>query len=222
MILTKNHAELTIEVKAHLDADQLVKGQYWENDQGCFIACLTHSNNPVDAFERFGLPIVVLRIAENIFERLPYEEGRLFFAALPDAVGRDGKDLSRCHWAFLAAELRALPPQKGALRMLISDVIVGMDCLANGGVYTTARADKDSAYAIKNDVTVAYAARAARIATAYAATSAAISAYAVQAAYASYASNYAAYAANGVEAARIRQRDTLLRLISEAPLGIVA
>jgi len=153
MTLTKNTEILRAEVAAHIKADALVRGSYWKpgknavGGQGCFISCLTHSNDPTPAFERFGLPVAVLRIAENIFEALPAAEGRAFFAALPDAVGRDGKDLSRVHWGFLAAELRALPQKTDAAEAVIDPVIDGMDLLFSGQQWAAAYAAYAAAYA---------------------------------------------------------------------------
>jgi len=195
--LTRNTETLRKEVAAHIEADALVRGQYWSDGKGCFIGCLTHSDDPVPAFERFGLPVAVLRIAENIFEGLSDDEGRAFFAALPDAVERDGKDLSRVHWAFLAAELRALPPVPQKVQDVIEPVIAGMDALASGGDWPL-HAARAAARAADAAARAADAARAA--------------------AYAAYAAaDAAAYAAaDAARAARLRQRDTLLRLISEA------
>jgi len=211
--LTRNHADLALEVKAHIEADALTRGEYWNGSKGCFIGCLTHSSDPKPAFERFGLPEPLLRIAENIFEALPDDEGRAFFAALPDAVGCDGKDLTRVHWAFLASELRLLPQQD-----CIDTVIEGMDLLSAGDKWST-----DAAYAAASAARAdaAYAAAsAARADAAYAAASAASNI----AAYAADAANAAAYAAaNAADAAayaaRIRQRDSLLEIIKQAPMG---
>jgi len=225
MTLTKNTEILRAEVAAHIAADALVRGSYWKpsenavGGQGCFISCLTHSDDPTPAFERFGLPVAVLRIAENIFESLPSAEGRAFFAALPDAVGRDGKDLSRVHWGFLAAELRALPQTTDAAQAVIDPVIDGMDLLFSGQQWTAARAAADAAYPAAD---AARAARAAARAAAYAADAAypAADAYgAYAAAYAARAAADAAYATKAAEAAgraRLRQRDTLLALIAAA------
>jgi len=194
MTLTKNTEILRAEVAAHIKADALVRGSYWRPNmnavggQGCFISCLTHSSDPTPAFERFGLPVAVLRIAENIFEALPVAEGRAFFAALPDAVGRDGKDLSRVHWGFLAAELRALPQTTDAAQAVIDPVIDGMDLLFSGQQWPDADA-RAAAYA-------AYAASAARAAA--------------------YAADAAASAAAHAADTRLRQRDTLLALIAAA------
>jgi len=200
MTLTKNTDQLRIEVRDHLAADALVRGNYWANGKGCFIGCLTHSNDPKIAFERFGLPEPVMRIAENIFESLPDEEGRAFFAALPDAVERDGKDLSRVHWAFLAAELRSLPPQSADVQAVIDPVIQGMDVLASGGAWgkDAARAARAAAYAVAS------------------ATFDADSAADAAADAAAQAAAYAAHAADAADAVILRQRDTLLNFIKNA------
>ena len=213
MTLTKNTEILRAEVAAHISADALVRGSYWKpsenavGGQGCFISCLTHSDDPTPAFERFGLPVAVLRIAENIFEALPDHEGKAFFAALPDAVGRDGRDLSRVVWAFLAAELRALPQTTDAAQAVIDPVIDGMDLIFSGQQWTAAEA----AEAAKAAAYAAYAAKAAE-AAAYAATHAAYAA-----AYAAYAATEeSSKAADAAGRARLRQRDTLLALIAAA------
>ena len=235
-MLTKNTDILRAEVAAHIAADAMVKGSYWNSaktdvgGKGCFIGCLTHSNNPAPAFKRFGLPVAVLRIAESIFEALPDDEGKAFFAALPDAVWRDGKDLSRVHWAFLAAELRALPKTTDAVQSVIDPVIAGMDLLDAGKDWSNAaRAAADAA---AHAAYAAYAADAAYAAYAADAASAAdAAAYAADAAahaadadaHAADAAAYAAvraaaYAAHSAAyaAARLRQRDTLLALIAAA------
>ena len=225
-MLTKNTDILRAEVDAHIKADALMRSTYWDvsKGKGCFIGCLTHSSDPAPAFERFGLPVAVLRIAENIFEALPDEEGRAFFAALPDAVGCDGKDLSLVHWAFLAAELRALPKTTEDVQAAIDPITAGMDILASGGEWpSTARTAASAAsYAARSARAAAYAAYAAAYAAASAAASAAsaaasAAAYAAAYAAASAAAHAAAYAA-ACAAARIRQRDTLLNLIKAAPV----
>ena len=232
MTLTKNTKILRAEVAAHISADALVRGSYWKpienavGGQGCFISCLTHSSDPTPALERFGLPVAVLRIAENIFEDLPDDEAAAFFAALPDAVGRDGKDLSRVQWGFLAAELRAMPQTTDAAQAVIDPVIDGMDLLFSGQQWTATKATKAAyaAYAAAEESTkAAYAAEAAK--AAYAAAYAAYAAYATadSAAYAASCATYAAaYAADATAdaaadaAVRLRQRDTLLALIAAA------
>jgi len=102
-MLTKNFQKLQAEVTAHVSADRVVQGSYTT----CFIGCLANGiNNPVFIENEYGIPLIVTRIAESIFEGLPADEAPAFFAAIPQAIGSDGKDLTRVGWKFLAAELR--------------------------------------------------------------------------------------------------------------------
>ena len=163
-MLTKNHATLALEVKAHVEADAIIAGHYWNEKEhtGCFIGCLAHSDDASVLGDKYGLPLPIVKIAENIFEGLPADKGKAFFSALPDAVWRDGKDLSLVHWEFLAAELRSLPSSPSNIQGVIDSVIAGMDLLASGGVWP-----RDAAYAAAD--AAAYAARAAYADAAYAA-----------------------------------------------------
>ena len=204
IMLTKNTKQLSQQVAAHVAADSIAQGIYWDerSKRGCFIGCLAHSNDPRINEQTYGLPVVVQRIAESIFESLPDDEAKAFFAALPDTVGCDGKDLSKVGWQFLAAELRALPKQIAEIQVVIDPVIAGMDLLASGQEWADADAAADAAWAV--------AARAA------AARAAGWAADAANDADATWAAAYAA--AYAADAARRRQRDTLLALISQAPV----
>jgi hypothetical protein len=209
IMLTKNTDQLRQQVAAHVAADSIAQGIYWDegNKRGCFIGCLAHSDDPGINEQTYGLPVIVQRIAESIFESLPDDEAKAFFAALPDAMGCDGKDLSKVGWQFLAAELRALPEQPDEVQVVIDPVIAGIDLLASGQEWAdaAARAAADAARATGDAAAWAADAAAAAYADAVWATNAA-----------SAAANAAARAARA--AARRRQRDTLLALISQAPV----
>ena len=131
-MLTKNIADMRAEAHAHIAADKVTQGQYWEGGKGCFIGCLVHSSDAQSMADRFGLPLSSIRIAERIFESLPAEDAPAFFGEVVDAIDRDGRDLSCVHWAFLADALRHMPPQSGAVKDAIDHVIEGMDTLASG------------------------------------------------------------------------------------------
>jgi hypothetical protein len=208
LMLTQNTDKLRQEVAAHVAADSIVQGIYWdtENNKGCFIGCLAKSDDPVTNEVTYGLPKMVQLIAEDIFEALPIEEAKAFFAALPAAVSCDGKDLSRVGWQFLAAELRSLPEQPVNIQAVIDPVIAGMDLLASGQKWAAADA-ADAAWAAAAATDAAWAAAQAAAAAADAAARAA-----ADAAWA------AARAAAAAADARLRQRDLLLQLISEAPV----
>ena len=226
LMLTKNIDKLCQEVAAHVAADSIVQGIYWdtESGKGCFIGCLAKNNGPAINEAVYGLPVMVQRIAESIFEALPADQAKAFFAALPDAVSCDGKDLSKVGWQFLAAELRSLPEQHEEVQAVINPVIAGMDLLASGQVWDAAWAAATAA-ADAADAADAAAAWVATRAAAWAARAAAWPARAARAADA--AARAAARAAAATDdatddaaawAARLQQRDLLLRLISEAPV----
>ena len=199
-ILTKNTDKLREEVAAHVAADSIVQGIYWdaEDERGCFIGCLGRSKDPTINEVTYGLPVMLQRIAESIFESLPANEAKAFFAALPDAVGCDGKDLTRVGWQFLAAELRSLPEQPAEIQSVIDPVIAGMDLLARGQEWTAARAAADAAEAVDAAVLAAAAA--------------------VRAAADTDDDAWAVAADTARAAAVLRQRDLLLRLVHEAPV----
>jgi len=212
IMLTKNTDQLRQQVAAHVAADSIAQRIYWDegSKRGCFIGCLAHSDDPGINEQTYGLPVMLQRIAESIFEALPKDEAKAFFAALPAAVGCDGKDLSKVGWQFLAAELRALPEQPDEVQVVIDPVIAGMDLLASGQKWAAAYAAHAAAYAAADAAVAAWAAHAAAAADA-AADAAVAAADAADAADAAAA--VAAWAA-----ARRRQRDTLLALISQAPV----
>jgi regulator of protease activity HflC (stomatin/prohibitin superfamily) len=225
-MITRNTDKLRREVAAHVVADTIAQGIYWdeETQRGCFIGCLAHDDDPEINEAEYGLPVMLQRIAETIFEGLPAADAKAFFADLPNAVGCDGKDLSRVGWQFLAAELRSLPPQPADIQAVIDPVIAGIDRLANGQDWPAAYAATAANAAYAAYAATANAAAAATEATAYAATeaTAADAAYAARdataaTARAAYAATATATATATANAARLRQRDLLLQLISDAP-----
>ena len=208
--LTCNTDQLIKEVAEHVAQDRIVQGTYGEITEdgfrGCFIGCLGHSSDPRVAVKRFGLTEPLLRIAESIFEALPPDEARRFFADFPAAVGTDGKDLSLVHWQFLASELRALPTVPADIQAAIDPVIAGIDLLANGQEWPEAA---EAARA---------AARAAAGAAEAAETARAAGAAARAAAGAAEAAETARAAGAARAAAICRQRNLFLALIRNAPV----
>ena len=97
LMFTKNFEELKFRVRKHVAEDRVTQGAYWNGDRGCFIGCLNHSEFGRSCFaeHRYGLPEELQLIGEVIFEGLPPDEARAFFAALPAAVGCNGKCLNR-------------------------------------------------------------------------------------------------------------------------------
>lgn len=134
--LSRNIEEMIAETRSHIEADAVAQGAYWDGNKGCFIGCLTHSDNARAVTERFGMPLPLVVIAEHIFEALPKADAVDFFANIATAIGKDGKDLSFLHWEFLGDVLESLPEQSSENRAVIS----GMRLLASGGVWNAAAA----------------------------------------------------------------------------------
>jgi hypothetical protein len=236
-MLTRNFTKLQAKVQRHVEADQVAQGSYKTG----FIGCLAGGENDPEFIEReYGIPKAVSRIAVSIFEGLPPGEAASFFAALPSAIECDGKDLSLVGWQFLAAELRSLPPATPEVQAVIAPVIDGIDLLAQGKEWPEEDAEAASkasaAYAAATTsasarTTTSAAAYAGCAASAYASatTSAVYGARAAEAiADATAAAAYAAYVIRARQATALaggdpilaprRQRNTLLKLIKEAPI----
>ena len=95
-------ARVTKQMYDHYDADQVFGGEYWNGEGGCFIGCIAHGNSVERVQELTGLPIMLTRIAESIFEGLPPVERPQFFKDMTDAMGANiGKDVTLVPWLFL-------------------------------------------------------------------------------------------------------------------------
>jgi hypothetical protein len=236
-MITKNFHQLQAEVAAHVIADRVKQGSY----RTCFIGCLANGvDNPAYIEREYGIPRMVSRLAESIFEALPTDEAPSLFAALPAAIGCNGKNLTLLGWQFLAAELRSLPPVPADVQAAIDPVIAGMDLLSEGKEWpseaawaadaavrdirdTDAADAADAVGAVRAAIDAAVdAASAAKAADAKAADAKAADASASWAA--ANAADMVAWAARFADAlnpkiaARRRQKDTLLQLIKEAPV----
>ena len=224
-MLTKNHDQLAATVKDRIEAGAVVQGLYWDGMHGNFIGCLALGDNPLVLAYRFGLPVPLVRICEDIFEEITLDDAKAFFAAFPDAIGCDGKDLTRVHWAFMASELRAIPKAPDAIQAVIDMAIEGVDLLSAGREWHTAEEVSDAACdagwsASEGEPAAAEAAQAAADCAAYPVICSSNVGDLV-----SHAARDAALALSGsftdarkaIIAVRLRQRDTILRLIEQAP-----
>lgn len=88
------------QVDAHTVADEIIQGRYWKNGKGCFIGCIAHGSEPERVEDLTGFPVMLTRIAENIFEGLPNDVAKGFPQRVITAP-RIGADLSLVPWKFL-------------------------------------------------------------------------------------------------------------------------
>ena len=204
-------AKYLARVKAHRAADDLRHGVYWERGKGCAVGCTIHGSDHA-AYEReLGIPRILARLEDGIFERLssPHDQAwpQEFLEAIPV-----GADLSLV-WPRFALALLA-DEEYGMLQYIeharhaqqkeaIERIIALYQAWAKTGTKPAAAACADAAAAC------------AAAACAAADAAAADAVYAADAAYA------AAYAASAADAAGQRQHilwqnQTLLALLREA------
>ena len=101
------------EMAAHREADNLVKGVYWEGGKGCAVGCLIHSGNHAEYEPRFGIPQALARLEDAIFENLPNADAMLWPERFLKAA-QPGADLSLVQWQFLEFVVEDALSQKGA------------------------------------------------------------------------------------------------------------
>jgi hypothetical protein len=234
-------------VRAHRAADEIIHASYWQHGKGCAVGCTVHSDRH-EAYEtELGIPLILARLEDSIFEALKSPRDCAwpedFLAAIPT-----GADLAMV-WPRFALRLLAdrehgvlrhvQKPRHAKLKDAIEKVIASYqqwiktgsnpaDEVATAAASTaaTAAAADYAAYAA-DAAAAAYAAAAAAdaavAAAAYAAVASADAAAAVAAAaYAAVASADAAAAAAAAADAALKdarewQADTLLALLREAP-----
>lgn len=228
-LLTKNFSHLQNEVQRHIEADAVAKGSY----ETCFIGCLAMKEDDPEYIEQeYGIPVMISRVAESIFEDLSPGDAPSFFAAFPKAIGCNGKDLTRVGWKFLAAELRELLPVSAETQAVVAPVIAGMDLLAEGKKWSAHEGKSDALYAA--GLAFGHTARGNRWDAESAAEYTAVRAASCAAFAASHATGNNAHGAYwsaksaalaadwtsmSLYTSRRRQCATLLRLIKEAPLA---
>lgn len=201
-------------VRAHKVADEIIKGIYWQNGKGCAVGCTIHSNNHADYETELGIPRILARLEDGIFENLPNERAKEWPEQFLDAVPV-GADLCSV-WPQFAVWM-LIDEQWGVLQFAKTNKTKKL-ILAVAKFYQEGKYAKPEHY---DEIRKIRAAAAdATDAAAYAAA-AADAAYAADAAdAAAYAAAVAAYAAAARNKWRIAQADKLLELLREAKCGI--
>jgi hypothetical protein len=93
-------ANYVARVIAHADADEIVKGRYWENGKGCAVGCTIHGESH-ESFEReLGIPQMLAWLEDIIFEGLPNRLAKTWPERFLTVIA-PGRDLSPVAWKFL-------------------------------------------------------------------------------------------------------------------------
>jgi len=80
-------------VRAHAAADEIIKGQYWDNGRGCAVGCTIHSGRHQDYEDLLGIPAQLAYLEDGLFENLPLEQAKLWPELFLDSINV-GADLS--------------------------------------------------------------------------------------------------------------------------------
>src|SRR3990167_744097 len=80
-------------VQAHAAADEIIKGKYWVEGKGCAVGCTVHSSDHSAYESELGIPRILARLEDGIFEALPNELAMTWPARFLESVPV-GADLS--------------------------------------------------------------------------------------------------------------------------------
>jgi hypothetical protein len=205
-------------VRAHAAADEIAHGYYWKGGKGCAVGCTIHGSNHVKYETELGIPRILAKLEDGIFESLENGRSKAWPEQFLSAVAV-GSDLSLV-WPKFAIWLLT-DPKFGVLQYAktekskkpINDVAEAYSLVVSGSrkeIDWSALRAAAAAYAY-----AAYAYAAAYAAAAYAYADAA---YAAAAAADAAADADAAARISKRKALREAQAEKLLELMSEAPV----
>lgn len=87
-------------IRKHREADKLVQGIYWKNGKGCAVGCIIESDDHAEYEAKLGIPQMLARLEDCIFEGLPNEQAMEWPERFLDSIPV-GADLSLVGWKFL-------------------------------------------------------------------------------------------------------------------------
>ena len=244
-------AKLVAEIIKHREQDKIIQGIYWDENRqkGCAVGCAIHSLNIIEGGnlstskhsvypDRFGIPIVLARLEDRIFEGLSVEDSKTwpenFMSAVPEET-----DLSLV-WAKFAVWLlndvkqySKKPEVIEKVADLYLELVEGRTVSSDQWLEARKTANTantaDATYADDAAAYAAYAAYADDAVYAAYATNAADAAYAADdaAAYATYAAAYAddaayaTYATNAAYAAAYAARRKYCKKMADKLIEIL-
>ena len=221
-------------VRRHRANDEIIHGKYWENGKGCAVGCCIHSSNHMAYESELGIPIMLARLEDRLFEGLANGRSKEFPERFLLAA-RLGADLSLVGWKFLhwllTEELASRDDPRVADQIKrCADVLVpltkGEPCDKASAAAASAAAASAS-YAAAS-ASAAAASASASAADAYAASASSADAYAAAASAAAASAAAASAAASAsadasADAYGARQKcyehmaEKLLELMAECP-----
>lgn len=77
----------------HQEADEIIKGIYWQNGKGCAVGCTVHCSDHDDYESELGIPRILAVFEDVIFENLPNYRAKTWPKQFLEAI-KVGVDLS--------------------------------------------------------------------------------------------------------------------------------
>ncbi len=93
-------AKYLARVEGHAEADEIIKGRYWEAGKGCAVGCTIHGDSHADFETELGIPRILAWLEDVIFEGLPNRLAKTWPERFLSSI-EPGKDLSRVAWQLL-------------------------------------------------------------------------------------------------------------------------
>jgi hypothetical protein len=216
--------DILAQLEAHRQADQIIKGRYWENGKGCAVGCTIHSGDHAEYERCFGIPQMLARLEDTIFEGLPNRKAKDWPVRFMSAI-RPGADLSRVGWQFLHWLLTDEKVNPGINHPLVREVVKQCaDLLAPlmKGLPVAGRSARSAESAARSAESAESAARSAGSAAWSAAESAAWSAAGSAASAAARSAGSAAWSAAWSAAASAESAAGSAASVAESAAGSVA
>jgi hypothetical protein len=110
------------QLEAHRAAGELVHGVWWENGKGCAVGCTVHSSDHGEYERRFGIPQMLARLEDTIFEDLSNGDAQTWPERFMGSI-EPGMDLSRVGWGFLYWLLTDKEINPGIAHPLVRDAV---------------------------------------------------------------------------------------------------
>lgn len=90
---TKVKSKYVKRVKQHYDADEIIKGIYWEEGKGCAVGCTIEGSDHNKYETELGIPSELAHLEDGIFENLTNGDAKEFPLKFLRAI-KPGADLS--------------------------------------------------------------------------------------------------------------------------------
>ena len=88
------------QLELHYQADEIIQGTYWQNGKGCAVGCTVHSSKHKAYETEMGIPMILARLEDKIFEGLPNNKAKEFPLRFIKAIPI-GVDLSNVWRKFM-------------------------------------------------------------------------------------------------------------------------